>query len=71
MLSRSATASMAGRSSTMRRLRRRTSSASSAARTGRLFCATNGCASFLDVDPTTGIAYCQVCGFQRRLARSH
>jgi len=58
---------MAGRSSTMRRLRRRSASAN----TGRLFCSTNGCASFLDVDPTTGVAHCQVCGFRRVLTRSH
>jgi len=67
MLSRSATASMAGRSSTMRRLRRRSSAASN----GRLFCATNGCASFLEVDMTTGVAHCNVCGFEREPARSH
>jgi len=51
----------------MRRLRRRSSTASS----GRLFCATNGCASFLEVDPTTGIAHCHVCGYRRELTRSH
>jgi hypothetical protein len=32
----------------------------------RLYCATNGCASFLEVDETTGVATCQICGFVRR-----
>jgi hypothetical protein len=47
----------------MRRLRRRASAASTAT---RLYCRTNGCASFLDVDPTTGVAQCLVCGYVRR-----
>ena len=47
----------------MRRLRRR----ASAAIVGHpLYCRTNGCASFLDVDPTTGVAQCLVCGYVRR-----
>lgn len=33
----------------------------------RLYCATNGCASFLRVDPTSGQAVCAICGFSRRL----
>jgi len=33
----------------------------------RLYCATNGCASILDLDPETGIASCRVCGYRRRL----
>jgi len=58
---------MVGRSSAIRRLRRRSASANS----GRLFCATNGCASFLDVDIDSGVARCHVCGFERTIARSH
>jgi hypothetical protein len=63
MMSRSTTSSVTGRASAMRRLRRRASAASSAT---RLYCRTNGCASFLDVDPTTGVAQCLVCGYVRR-----
>jgi DNA-directed RNA polymerase subunit RPC12/RpoP len=44
----------------MRRLRRRTS-------TSRLFCSTNGCASFLEVDANGQQATCPVCGYRRRL----
>jgi hypothetical protein len=68
MMSRTATASYAGRASSMRRLRRRATAAHTAS--GRPFCRTNGCASFLEVDPSTGIATCPVCGAtQRRRAR--
>ncbi len=42
-------------SSSRRRLQRRAS----------LYCGTNGCASFLDVDPLTGDAVCRICGFRR------
>jgi hypothetical protein len=42
-------------SSSRRRLQRRAS----------LYCGTNGCASFLDVDPMTGDAVCRICGFRR------
>ncbi|HEX7949528.1 MAG TPA: hypothetical protein VF494_04195 [Candidatus Limnocylindrales bacterium] len=34
---------------------------------GRLFCPTNGCASFLTVDPDRHLAICEVCGYTRRL----
>ena len=62
MMSRSTTTTFAGRASSMRRMRRRT-----AATTGsRLFCGTNGCPSFLEVDQTTGVATCNICGFTRR-----
>jgi hypothetical protein len=47
----------------MRRMRRRTSAANSGS---RLFCGTNGCPSFLEVDPTSGVAKCAICGFTRR-----
>ena len=38
-----------------------------AAQSNRLFCGTNGCASFLDLDPETGTATCHICGFVRRV----
>lgn len=63
MMSRSTTTTLAGRSSSMRRMRRRASVANSNA---RIFCGTNGCPSFLEVDPTTGVATCGICGFTRR-----
>jgi hypothetical protein len=46
----------------MRRLRRRT-----VATSGRHYCATNGCASFLEVDADGHLAICPVCGYHRRL----
>ena len=61
MLSRSATTDLNRRSTAMRRQRRRSTAAS------RLFCATNGCASLLILDPATGIATCRICGFTRRI----
>jgi len=45
----------------MRRMRRRSSVAAL-----RPYCGTNGCASFLEVDPDTGVAHCPICGYQRR-----
>lgn len=63
MMTRSATSTFAGRSSSMRRLRRRAIQSSAA---GRQFCRTNGCASFLEVDPTTGVATCPICGYVAR-----
>jgi hypothetical protein len=44
----------------MRRLRRRAGIA-------RLYCRTNGCASFLEVDESTRRATCPICGYTRRL----
>jgi len=44
----------------MRRMRRRSQAA------GRPYCSTNGCTSYLEVDPVTGRATCPICGFQRR-----
>jgi hypothetical protein len=32
----------------------------------RPYCRTNGCASFLDVDPTSGEATCPICGYTLR-----
>jgi hypothetical protein len=56
------TTAVAGRTSSMRRLRRRASAAAS-----RPYCRTNGCASFLDVDEKAAIAHCAICGYTRRL----
>jgi len=61
MMTRTTTASVAGRSVAMRRMRRRNHSAT------RPYCSTNGCTSFLVVDPTTEIATCPVCGFTRHI----
>jgi hypothetical protein len=64
MMSRSATvtAGFSGRASAMRRQRRRHANAN------RLYCATNGCASFLVLDPKTSVATCPVCGYTRHLS---
>jgi hypothetical protein len=61
MLSRTTQSSFAGRSASMRRMRRRTTA------TGRIYCGTNGCASFLRIDPDRKVASCDVCGYTRRL----
>jgi hypothetical protein len=60
-MSRSTTSSIAGRSTAMRRLRRRAGAVS------RLYCSTNGCTSFLEIDTAAGVARCQVCGLVRRI----
>ena len=61
MMTRTTTASVAGRSVAMRRMRRRSSTAT------RPYCSTNGCTSYLTVDSTSGVAHCDICGFTRRL----
>ena len=61
MMTRTAQASVAGRSVAMRRLRRRASTAT------RLYCSTNGCTSFLVVDGQTNVATCPVCGLTRQV----
>jgi bacterioferritin-associated ferredoxin len=61
MTNRTITTAVAGRSSSMRRLRRR------AAVAQRPYCSTNGCTSYLELDATTGVAECPVCGYRRRL----
>jgi hypothetical protein len=63
MMSRTTTASVAGRSSSMRRMRRRASSAASM----RPFCRTNGCPTYLEVDADRGIATCPICQATQRL----
>jgi len=52
---------LAGRAAADRRRHRR------ALADPRLYCATNGCASFLQLDPVTGMATCAICGYTRRL----
>jgi hypothetical protein len=44
----------------MRRLRRRSATAN------RPYCSTNGCTSYLTLDPATGVARCEICGYTRR-----
>ncbi len=61
MMSRTTTASVAGRSVAMRRLRRRASTAS------RPYCSTNGCTSYLVVDADSNVATCPICGFTRHM----
>ena len=61
MLSRSSTNAVAYRASSMRRMRRRAANAT------RLYCATNGCTSFLVVDDAGSTAHCEICGYTRRL----
>ena len=61
MMTRTATASVAGRSVAMRRMRRRASSAT------RPYCSTTGCTSYLIVDPDTEIGTCPICGFTRHI----
>ena len=61
MMTRTTTASVAGRSVAMRRMRRRASTAT------RPYCSTNGCTSFLVVDADNSVATCPVCGFTRHM----
>lgn len=60
MLSRTYHSSLAGRSASIRRQRRRSQAT-------KLYCRTNGCASILELHPEGGIAVCRVCGFSRRI----
>jgi transcription elongation factor Elf1 len=45
----------------MRRQRRRANAST------RLYCGTNGCTSFLEIDEKTGTAHCRICGYVRRV----
>jgi hypothetical protein len=60
MLTRTHHSSVVGRSASIRRMRRRSM-------TTRLYCRTNGCTSFLELQPERGRAVCSVCGYTRRL----
>lgn len=62
MMTRTTAATVTGRATAMRRLRRRASQA-----VPRPYCRTNGCASFLELDPVRGVATCPVCGYTRTL----
>ena len=61
MLTRATTNAVAHRASSIRRMRRRVVNAN------RLYCATNGCTSFLVVDDVTATAHCEICGYTRKL----
>lgn len=52
--------SVVGRSASIRRMRRRSLAT-------RLYCRTNGCASFLELQPETALAVCPLCGYTRTL----
>ncbi len=60
MLMRTSHSSVVGRSASIRRMRRRSMAT-------RLYCRTNGCTSFLELQPERGQAVCAVCGYTRRL----
>ncbi len=62
MLTRATTTNLSFRAASMRRLRRRVAS------TSRLYCSTNGCTSFLEIDTENQVATCHVCGYQRHLS---
>jgi hypothetical protein len=62
VLTRATTTNLSFRAASMRRLRRRVAS------TSRLYCSTNGCTSFLEIDTENQVASCNVCGYQRRLS---
>lgn len=66
MMTRSSTVAVTGRATAMRRLRRRSALTGSSAAETRMFCRTNGCPSFLEVDATTGRAVCPICGYTPR-----
>ena len=60
MLTRTHHSSVVGRQASIRRMRRRSMST-------RLYCRTNGCTSFLELNPERGVATCPVCGYFRKL----
>lgn len=60
MLTRTYHTSVVGRSASIRRMRRRSMAT-------KLYCHTNGCTSFLELQPEFGIAVCPVCQYTRRL----
>ena len=64
MLSRTHHSSVVGRSASIRRMRRRSM-------TTRFYCRTNGCTSFLEIQPEHNRAVCPVCGYTRRLDPTH
>ena len=60
MLTRTYHSSVVGRSASIRRMRRRSMAT-------KLYCRTNGCTSFLELQPDTALAVCPVCGYSRSL----
>ena len=60
MLTRTYHSSVVGRSASIRRMRRRSMAT-------KLYCRTNGCTSFLEIQPERGVAVCPVCGYTHRL----
>jgi hypothetical protein len=36
-------------------------------RRASLYCGTNGCATFLDIDALGGVATCRICGYRRSI----
>ena len=60
MLTRTYHSSVVGRSASIRRMRRRSLAT-------KLYCHTNGCTSFLELQPERGIAVCPVCSYTRSL----
>jgi len=54
-----ASTAMPLRSTSSRRIRRTNHN--------RLYCSTNGCASFLHLDAESGVARCPICGLERRI----
>ena len=52
---------MTGRASSIRRMRRRTQTVT------RPYCGTNGCPSFLEMNPEMGTARCAICGYVRTI----
>ena len=54
--------SISQRSASMRRLQQHQRAANA-----RLFCRTNGCATFMQLDSLTGVATCPICGARRRV----
>jgi hypothetical protein len=61
MLTRTHHSSVVGRSASIRRMRRRSIAST------KLYCRTNGCTSFLEVQPERGLAVCPVCGYTKHL----
>jgi hypothetical protein len=53
--------SIAARSADSRRLRRRFLT------DDRLYCSTNGCTTYLELDQASGAASCPICGFRRHI----
>jgi hypothetical protein len=67
MMTRSTASAVTGRASAMRRMRRRNQFATSAtAAETRMFCRTNGCPSYLEIDATSGRPTCPICGYTPR-----